>query len=527
MSKKDNPLVLIIAILVTLGILGGGVLILNKTAPDLLGSISDNNSNNNSSGNQSNSAQGELKLLGDTFSGYSTFRSDEFQEALKEVGITLNYENEFDQAKRANLLNEGNADLYVTTLDQFLKQQPQGKIVGLVDRTIGADAVVLNTKKYPQLKSLRDLNNLLKSNQGNSLGITYAVDTPSEYLALVLSTGFEDFNLSDFEVKEVVDASEAWTTLQDSSQNIAVAVLWEPFVSQARKQGYTVVLSSQDAPTAILDVIVASDNLLNTQPDVVTDFLEVYYRRIDANVREPSQLKTQIAQDGELSTDEATTVLDGIDFFTSIEAKNWISDGTLEKRIGSTAAVLVLSGRLDTVPQNINDLFTNQYINKAASNTQTLIDLVKLDNPDLAKRLTGEGSTIADAPTISDDQITNAPDIGNLQIRGEVKFDKGAANLSQESEKTLDQLTEKIKEFNIQTVAIRVIGHTSKTGSSQLNQQLSQQRAQVVVNALRNRGIQHNITAEGKGFSSPLSGISPEDPSQQRTEIRLVRINQN
>ncbi|NES82929.1 MAG: hypothetical protein F6K10_16835 [Moorea sp. SIO2B7] len=78
------------------------------------------------------------------------------------------------------------------------------------------------------------------------------------------------------------------------------------------------------------------------------------------------------------------------------------------------------------------------------------------------------------------------------------------------SQKTLNQLVKEIQEFNTQTVAIRVICHTSKSGSASFNQ---------------SRGLKHNIVAEGKGFYLPISVIIPEYPRQQRTEIRLVRIN--
>ncbi|MGB2926296.1 MAG: OmpA family protein [Limnothrix sp.] len=531
MSKNDNPVILGFAALLTLGLMGGGLWVFNKFTPDFLNNGDGNNSLSLPTGEQESGKQnaqstrkleqGEVTLLGDTFSGYSTFRDTTFQQTLADAGINLTYDNEFDQAKRAAAIAQGDADLYVTTLDQFVKQQPNGKIVGLIDRTIGADAVVLNTKKYPSLKSLNDLKELQAK---EPLSISYAVDTPSEYLALVLSTSFENFNLSDFEAKEVVDASEAWADLQDPNQNVAIAVLWEPFVTQAKKQGYTVVLSSKDAPTAILDVIVASDQLLEARPDLVSEFLESYYRHIDVNTRDPSKLKNQIAADGDLSTDEASAVLAGIDFFTSIEAQNWIKDGTLEKRINATAAVLTLSGELNQVPKNATNLYTDAYISEAAQNTQTLIELIDLDNPELAKRLRGEGETIAVTPTVTEKEISEAPDIGNLQVRGEVQFGSGSANLDQASQQTLQQLVGQISEFNPSTVAIRVIGHTSKTGSSQVNQQLSQQRAQVVVDALRNQGLQHNIQAEGKGFNLPLSQISPEDPRQQRTEIRLVRL---
>jgi len=528
MSKKDNPVVLGFAAILTLGLMGGGLWVFNKFSPAILNSDGGDNplslptaGGDSGEQNMQKLEQGEVTLLGDTFSGYSTFRDPIFRQTLLDAGIKLNYDNEFDQAKRAAAIAAGNADLYVTTLDQFLKQQPNGKIVGLIDRTIGADAVVLNTKKYPSLTSLNDLQTL--QSQG-PLSISYAADTPSEYLALVLSTSFESFNLGDFEAKKVVDASEAWADLQDPNQNVAIAVLWEPFVTQAKNQGYTVVLSSKDAPTAILDVIVASDRLLEARPDLVSGFLESYYRHIDANTRDPSKLKNQIAADGGLSTDEAAAVLAGIDFFTSIEAQNWIKDGTLEQRINATAAVLTLSGQLNQVPENATSLYTDTYISEAAQNTQILIELINLDNPELAKRLRGEGETISVTPAITQKQISEAPNIGNLQVRGEVKFSSGSANLDQSSQQTLQQLATQIAEFNPSTVAIRVIGHTSKTGSPQVNQELSQQRAQVVVDALRKQGLQHNIQAEGKGFYLPLSQISPEDPRQQRTEIRLVRI---
>ena len=70
-----------------------------------------------------------------------------------------------------------------------------------------------------------------------------------------------------------------------------------------------------------------------------------------------------------------------------------------------------------------------------------------------------------------------------------------------------------------------MIRHTSKSGSASFNHKLSQERANLVASALRSRGLKHNIVAEGKGFYLPVSGITPEDPCQQRTEIRLVAIN--
>lgn len=521
--KKNHNSILFVALVATLGLLGGGGWLLTRLTPGLMPSLSEVTD----TGTLLPQRMERIKVLGDTFSGYSTFRNAAFQEALTEVDIRLEYADEFDQAKRAEQLSRGNADIIVTTLDQYLQHQPDGKIVGLIDRTVGADAVVLNSKVRPSLTSLLELNKLVEEarSQNRKVGMAFAGDTPSEYLALVLDTKFDDFNLDDFAVTRVADASEAWQLMQDSSKNVAIAIIWEPFVTQARQQGYTVVLSSQDAPRSIVDVVVASDRLLRSRPEVVSELLEAYYRRIDINVRDSSQLQAQIAEDGGLEAEDAAAVMDGIEFFTAAEAHDWLTDGTLERRIEATAAVLVLAGRLNDVPENMAELMTVEAIAPAAQNTETLIELVRADNPELAERLQGtQRAVTATAPDLQAATVQAAPDIGNLQVRGEVKFATGSAQLTGDSQQTLTQLAKEVAEFNVQTVAVRVIGHTSQTGSAAFNQSLSQQRAQVVVNFLRSQGLQHNIVAEGQGFNQPLSGIDPRDPSNQRTEIRLVRV---
>ena len=524
MNKSNFP-TLALTLLIATGVIGGTIWLFRKTPSNPIFSQSNSSQPRAAATNPNISTQ--LTLLGDTFSGYSTFRNSEFQAALAEFGIGLRYVDEFDQAKRAASLRQGKADLLVTTLDQFLQQQPQGQIVGMLDRTIGADAVVLNTQKYPNLKSLQDLGQLIQQarDQGQTLGIAFAGDTPSEYLAMILDIRFDGFALADFEQIRVADASDAWELMQDPDQNVAIAVLWEPYVTQARQLGYTVVLSSNDAQDSIIDVIVASDDLLQSKLEEISQFLEAYYQRIDANMQDASQLLVQIAEDGGLSPTDAEAVLQGIDFFTAAEAQNWMVNNTLKRRIEAISAVLVRSGRLEQIPQNPENLFTNQYLTTAALNTQLLIDQVRADNPELALRLDGSDvQAVAAIPQVTASEIQAAEDIGDLDVQGNVEFTTGSTQLTAIGQQTLEGLVKEIQEFNPQTVAVRVIGHTSQTGGAALNQSISQQRAQVVVDYLISQGIPHNIVAEGKGFSEPLPNISPTDVKNQRTQIRLVRV---
>lgn len=472
-------------------------------------------------------ASGAITVMGNSFSGHSTFRSVAFQETLKQTGIDLHYQVE-SEPRSAELLNQGKADLELTTLDEFLQDKPQGKIVGLINHSRGADAVILNTKRYPGLKTLPDLARLVQEarSQGQQLEVVFPENTPSEYLALLLSTKFEGFKLADFQIKKVANVDEDWKLLQDPNQNVAVAVLREPDVTQARLQGYTVVLSSQDVPEEIVDVIIASDRLLQSHPEEVSKLLEAYYRRVDTDVRDASHLKRQIAEDAKLSPADAVTLLQGIEFFTAMQARGWLKSGELEKRLSSTAAVLTLSGKIDRVPQSPEDLFASGFVERAASNTEKLISLVRATNPKLADKLAGKEQLVTSDRPLNVNQSQTAPVIGNLKVQWNVQFDSNSVHLTSEGKKALNHLAQEIAdEFNPQTVAVRVIGHTSSNGSPDANQKLSQQRAQVVVDYFQSLGLKHLFIAEGKGSTESLSGISSNDLRNQRTEIRLIHIN--
>jgi len=463
----------------------------------------------------------KLTALGDTFSGYSTFRNIKFQNALQKHNLKLAYENEFDQKARAQAIDLGQADFIVTTLDRYLIYQPQGKIVGLIDRTVGADAVVFNNQAYPQLKSLLDLETLIEqqANQGKWLKIIYAKDTPSEFLATVLDTKFDNFKLANLEVVEVEDSSVAWEQMQLDG-DIALGILWEPFVTTAKSQGNTVALSSADAPKTIVDVIVASDRILANNPEAVTQFVSTYYENIDSSIQASGLLAHQIAVDGKMNSREAQTVAKGIKFFSSIEANQWMQSGILQQRMKVISSILALAGKIDDSISDTN-LFTAEHLTPAVERADRLIETIEQDNPKLAMKLKG----ISIKPqTIAPEKIAIAPTIGDLSIRGEVQFSTGSALLTPQSQAAISKLSSEIAEFNPENVAIRVQGHTSKTGSAAANQQLSQKRAEAVVKQLKQHNLPHNFISKGLGFSEPLPEIDPASPSNQRTVIRMVRI---
>ncbi|NJQ98959.1 MAG: OmpA family protein, partial [Hydrococcus sp. CSU_1_8] len=302
--------------------------------------------------------------------------------------------------------------------------------------------------------------------------------------------------------------------MQDPHSGVKVAVLWEPYISIARQLGYNVVLSSRDIP-AIVDVIVASKQAIESRPEMIHDFLGAYYRRVDLANQDSDLLISQIAQDARISLSDAQRIKEGINFFSSVEAQQWMNDGTLRKRIASTAALLVLNGKLQKRPENFSDLYEPKFVEEAVKNTQALIALVRADNPSLAERLAGSLQPSARQSTT---QGFAGEAIGNLQLKGEIQFAINSASLTQTGEKTISNVAKELQEFNPQTVAIRVIGYTSETGDAVFNEGLSERRAQTVVDALKKAGVRLPIVALGKGSSFPLPNIPPQDRRNQRTK---------
>lgn len=452
---------------------------------------------------------GQTLVLGDSFGGYSALRDDSFQENLKQQGITLVYAHEYNQAVRAQRLSS-DADLIVTTLDQALRHHPEGKIVSLWDTTHGADAAVLNTKKFPLLKSIDALKQEVEIalQSGQKYSLVYAAGTPSEYLALLLANKFPGFRLEDFNQIQVDDASEAYKLLQDPAQNIAIAILWEPFVTKARQLGHQPVLTSADVPETIIDVLIASDEMIENRPDELRRVIAAQYARVNASRLDSTALKLQIAKDGEISEAEAGTVLRGIDFFRADEANQWFTTGILDQKIEFTSAILAASGRLAQLPEDPTQFYTNEFLDVAIANSIELDKRLALDNPPAPQAAPKPAKVQAAAP------------IG--KISEDITFELSSVLLDPGDKQALDTVVETAKGFGGNT-AIQITGHTSASGSPERNTVLSKGRVESVAQYLKGKQFTGDLIVKRVGSESPLPGIDPADARNQRVEVEVVR----
>ena len=90
--------------------------------------------------------------------------------------------------------------------------------------------------------------------------------------------------------------------------------------------------------------------------------------------------------------------------------------------------------------------------------------------------------------------------------------------LSKEDTKQLDALACEIKEMD--SYYVTVIGHADNTGTSDVNEAVSVNRARLVADHLKKKGVK-NITASGESYNHPVAG---NDTASGRAKNRRVEI---
>ena len=112
-----------------------------------------------------------------------------------------------------------------------------------------------------------------------------------------------------------------------------------------------------------------------------------------------------------------------------------------------------------------------------------------------------------------------------LNMPGNITFKTASADLNANFYKVLDSVSLVLKEFDKTTIDVE--GHTDSDGSTEYNQQLSQNRANSVGSYLQSHGVNaQRIVALGAGESRPIASNDTAAGKQQnrRVELKLQPI---
>lgn len=101
-----------------------------------------------------------------------------------------------------------------------------------------------------------------------------------------------------------------------------------------------------------------------------------------------------------------------------------------------------------------------------------------------------------------------------------IHFEFGSAKLLDESKPLLNKLAIVMNSESLIPYTFNIEGHTDSIGSDAINQQLSEQRSEAVINYLASRGVSKNrLIGIGKGSSSPLIQDKPDSYENRRVRI--------
>ena len=129
-------------------------------------------------------------------------------------------------------------------------------------------------------------------------------------------------------------------------------------------------------------------------------------------------------------------------------------------------------------------------------------------------------------------QVETVEDANGLKAI-KVTFDSGIlfatnkSNLRAEAKSNLKKFADEMKDLS--DTDITIYGHTDNTGSAEVNERLSLQRANAVSAELQADGIaKSRITTEGKSFTMPVADNSTAEGRAQNRRVEVfISANQN
>ncbi|HEY0212329.1 MAG TPA: OmpA family protein [Paenirhodobacter sp.] len=104
-----------------------------------------------------------------------------------------------------------------------------------------------------------------------------------------------------------------------------------------------------------------------------------------------------------------------------------------------------------------------------------------------------------------------------------ITFEPGSAVIAADGKATLDDLAAAMKDC--QDFSMEITGHTDSQGRDEMNLALSQERAQSVLTALRDRRVlTGNLLAKGYGETQPIADNGTEDGREANRRIEFVLL---
>jgi flagellar motor protein MotB len=449
-----------------------------------------------------------VNFAGDAFSGYAPVRSQTFRDECGKFGVRVEYKDDgANYAQRLKDIAEGRVDMAVFTYDALIKCSADlsdfpATIVGLIDESKGADAVVAAGRKYPNLDAMNNPQTRIVC-VGNS---------PSETLARVIMAHFNLDKMDRQPFEFVDDAEKVYKLYQQAKpDDNRVFALWEPYVSKVTDNpDYHVLVDSSKFRGYVADVIVARRGFLVKNEAVVEAVVKAYLTTVFANRNGMADMvmADAAASGSPLKKEQAERLVKTIWWKNTQETFGHfgITRGTglqsMEDMGRNITDVLVSTG---AIPRDPTGGKPNMWYYDGIM--RRLFD--SSWHPGFGGEAVREEKKLL---ALTDQEWARLKPVGTLQVPRLV-FARGTDKMTGASETTLVDLVEKLKTWPQYYLTVR--GNAASDGDLEANLRLATARAKAATEWLVEHGVDRNrIRAESAkpNGSTTVAFILGEQP---------------
>ena len=426
-----------------------------------------------------------VQLALDEFSGYAVLRSPAFRKQLARQAIRVElHDDGADYTNRLRNLQSGQIDMAVFTIDALIKASAElgdlpAVMIGIIDETRGADAIIASKRRYPNVDSLNDAQTRF----------VLTANSPSETLARVVMSNFDLANLNNDPFILTDSPEQTVRHYRESPPDAAEAyVVWEPFVSEILQDDEMHVVQDSGAFRGyIVDVLVVGRDYLRKNESIVRDVLAAYFVAAHEYQNDMVDLvrKDTKRTENAITTAQAEKLVAGISWKSIPE--NFAHFGVLddshgrqhiEDMIVNITDVLV---ETNAIPQDPTEGSPEKLFNQRLLATLRNSDL----HPQFDEKHLDDLQIVL--PALSDAQWNNLKQAGELRVPSLV-FAPGTARLTGFSKATLNRLVSTLKTWPQYYLLVR--GNASPAGNNPAaNQRVAKQRAQAAANYLIKQGV--------------------------------------
>lgn len=237
-----------------------------------------------------------------TFPGYAPLYLAQEKALFKGVDVNLVRIEAVGDIRAA--MNTGQIDMYAATFDIFQavgEKEPPGIGFLAMDESRGGDGVVVSG----DIKDLADL-------KGKTVGAEPGLPP---YFILQYLLNKEGLSLNDVDFRDIPsqDAGNAFVAKQ-----LDVAGTYEPFlsISADKREGARVLVSSADTPGLVVDLLFASEDLVNDDPDMLRKVADGWFAAVTYWEQNPDESMQIMADAFGVDKAEMEDIKSGISWLT-------------------------------------------------------------------------------------------------------------------------------------------------------------------------------------------------------------------